>query len=102
MKKLPRVAMNYTTHQILNVDVSVGEPSRSAHSIDKTVQFSSMLKSSSKHLDVNTVQMNNSYASVNSCMDSKSSPALTLSSSQNGKFSNYSHSIQVNTTGFSI
>ena len=81
---------NYTTHQILNLDVSVGEASRSsAHSIDKTIQFSSLMN---KPIDINAVQLNNSYVAVNSCMDGK----LVTGSlgSQNGKFFN-PHGIQV-------
>lgn len=79
MKKLPRV--NYT-NPVLNVDINVGESSRSNHSIDKTVQFSSLMN---KPIDINTVQLNNSYMSVNSCMDGKSVPCF-LGTSQNGKF----------------
>lgn len=97
MKKLPRVAMNYTTHQIVNLDMSVGEASRSAHSIDKTVQFSSLLKNNTKPIDMNTLQLNNSYVAVNSCMDNnKAVTSLTLGNGQNGKLATtYPHGIQV-------
>lgn len=93
MKKLPRV--NYTSHQ-MNVEVAVGEASRSSHNIDKTVQFNSLMKSVAKPMDMNTIQLTNSYVAVNSCMDNKSGGgALTLGSSQNGKFASYPHGIQV-------
>lgn len=94
MKKLPRV--NYTSHQ-MNVEVAVGEASRSSHSIDKTVEFNSLMKSVAKPIDMNAIQLNNSYVAVNSCMDSKSvvgvggivGGPLTLGSNQNGKFAGY-------------
>lgn len=93
MKKLPRV--NYTSHQ-MNVEVAVGEVSRSSHNIDKTVQFNSLMKSVSKPIDMNAIQLNNSYVAVNSCIDNKSGGGvgggpLTLGSSQNGKFPGYPH-----------
>lgn len=102
MKKLPRV---YTSHQ-MNIEVAVGESTRSSHNIDKTIQFNA-LKSVAKPMDMNAIHLNNSYVAVNSCMDNKSvfgvggggvggvgGGPLTLGSSQNGKFSGYPSQVQ--------
>lgn len=68
MKKLPRIAVNYTTHQLMTLDVSVGEHQ---HIVDKTVDFNAMLKKT-PIIDSNPVQLKNSYPAVNSCMDQSS------------------------------
>lgn len=85
MKKLPRLGMNYTSHQYLNLEM-MPEVSR----IDKTIQFNS-LKSGSKATDINAIQLNNSYVAVNNCIDSKSMSGLPLGSAQNAKFATYHH-----------
>lgn len=84
MKKLPRVAVNYTTHQLMTLDVSVGEPMSSArssvqhqHIVDKTVDFNAMLKKPPT-IDSNPVQLKNSYPDVNSCIDQSSMAAAAI------------------------
>lgn len=80
MKKLPRVAVNYTTHQLMTLDVSVGEPRSSAqhqHIVDKTVDFNAMLKKPPL-IDSNPVQLKNSYPAVNSCIDQSSIAAAAI------------------------
>lgn len=85
MKKLPRIAVNYTTHQLMTLDVSVGESmSRSQtqhqHIVDKTVDFNAILKKP-PIIDVNPVQLKNSYPAVNSCIDQTSVTAAAAATS---------------------
>lgn len=83
MKKLPRVAVNYTTHQLMTLDVSVGEPmsarslAQHQHIVDKTVDFNAMLKKP-PIIDSNPVQLKNSYPAVNSCIDQSSMAAAAI------------------------
>lgn len=85
MKRLPRLGVNYTSHQYLNLEM-MSEVSR----IDKTVQFNS-LKSANKPADMNNIQLNKSYVAVNSCIDSNSMSGLPLVPGQNAKFATYHH-----------
>lgn len=83
MKKLPRVTVNYTTPQIVNLEVTIGESSRnSVDSIDSTVQFKTLLmNNNSKQIDVNPMQLNNSYVAVNSVIDRKAAAQSASSTS---------------------
>lgn len=81
MKRLPRIAMNYTSHQYLNLEM-MPDVSR----IDKTVQFNSL--KSGKPTDI---QLNKSYVAVNSCIDSNPMSGLPLIPGQNTKFATYHH-----------
>lgn len=76
--------MSYTPKN-MNMEISVGEPSRQMHSIEKTVQFGSLKNSSSQLND--SVQLAN-RAPVKGCTEIKAA------ASQNGKYA-YSNPTQV-------
>lgn len=84
IKKPRSTTMSYTPKN-MNMEISVGEPSRQMHNIEKTVQFGPLMKSSSQLND--TVQIANRIP-VKGCNEIKAA------ASQNGKFS-YSNPTQV-------
>lgn len=88
------MAMNYTSHQYLNLEM-MSEGSR----IDKTIQFNS-LKSGAKPTDMNAIQLNKSYVAVNSCIDSNSMSGLPLVPGQNTKFATYHHPHNIHVSFF--
>lgn len=83
--------MSYTPKN-MNMEISVGEPSRQMHSIDKTVQFGS-LKSSSSQLN-DGVQLSNR-------VPAKGCTEIKAAASQNGKYA-YSNPTQVRSFPVSI
>lgn len=108
MKKLPRIAVSYTATQFMNVSIG-GDASASSSSfrpvasinhgggstVDKTVRFNSFLKGTRVMERImnettttggggNSVQLNNSYASVNSVIEQKGSMSLASGSGGGG------------------